>query len=67
VANAVYYEAYNLENIVKPLVTIAIGWLAYGLIFRRVWVNLPIVFEEFENLIGFMSLILVLLFWMAVS
>ena len=66
-ANVVYYEAYNLENIVKPLITIAIGWLAYGLIFRRVWVNLPVVFEEFENLIGFMSLILVLLFWMAVS
>ena len=67
VANVVYYEAYTLENVVKPLVTIAIGWLAHWLIFQRALVNLPVVFEEFENLIGFMGLILVLLFWMAIS
>ncbi|NEQ19225.1 MAG: cation:proton antiporter, partial [Microcoleus sp. SIO2G3] len=34
-ANVVYYEAYTLANIVKPLVTIGIGWLAYLLIFKR--------------------------------
>ncbi|WP_305037824.1 proton-conducting transporter membrane subunit, partial [Halomicronema sp. CCY15110] len=34
-ANVVYYEAYTLGNIVKPLVTIALGWLAYWFIFRR--------------------------------
>jgi len=67
VANTVYYEAYTLENVIKPLATIAIGWLAYWLIFRRALVKLPVVFEEFENLIGFMGLILVLLFWMAVA
>ncbi len=67
VANVVYYEAYTLENLFKPLVTIAIGWLAYGLIFRGVSVNLPRVFEEFENLVGIMGLVLVLLFWMAIS
>jgi multicomponent Na+:H+ antiporter subunit D len=67
VANFVYYEAYTLENVIKPLATIAIGWLAYWLIFRRALVKLTVVFEEFENLIGFMGLILVLLFWMAVA
>ncbi|MBD2023886.1 cation:proton antiporter, partial [Leptolyngbya sp. FACHB-711] len=34
-ANLVYYEAYSLANIVKPLITIALGWLAYFLIFRQ--------------------------------
>ena len=67
IANVVYYEAYTLENAIKPLVTIAIGWIAYWLIFRRASVNLPVIFEEFENLIGCMGLMLVLLFWMAIS
>jgi multicomponent Na+:H+ antiporter subunit D len=66
-ANVVYYEAYTLENIVKPLVTIALGWLAYFWIFRRVVVKLPRVLEEFEHLIGVMSLSLILIFWMALA
>ncbi|MBD2175585.1 cation:proton antiporter [Pseudanabaena sp. FACHB-1998] len=67
IANIVYYEAYTLENAIKPLVTIAIGWIAYWLIFRRASVNLPVLFEKFENLIGCMGLMLVLLFWMAIA
>lgn len=67
VANIVYFEAYTLENVVKPLVTIALGWLAYFLVFRRVVVNLPRFLEEFEQLIGVMSLSLILLFWMALT
>ncbi|MBD2152038.1 cation:proton antiporter [Pseudanabaena sp. FACHB-1277] len=67
VANVVYYEAYTLENAIKPLATIAIGWLAYWLIFKRVAVKLPPLLEDFENLIGVMSLMLILLFWMAIS
>jgi multicomponent Na+:H+ antiporter subunit D len=62
-ANVVYYEAYTVENIIKPLGIIAIGWLAYLLIFKRSVIKLPRVLEEFEHLIGVMSLILVLLFW----
>ncbi|MEQ9487257.1 cation:proton antiporter [Coleofasciculus sp. F4-SAH-05] len=62
VANGVYYEAYTFKNIVKPLVTIALGWLAYFLIFKRVVVKLPRVLEQFEHLIGMMSLMLLLLF-----
>jgi multicomponent Na+:H+ antiporter subunit D len=67
VANIVYYEAYTLENIVKPLAIIGIGWLAYFLIFRRIAIDLPRMFEQFEHLIGVMGLTLVLLFWMALA
>jgi multicomponent Na+:H+ antiporter subunit D len=67
VANVVYYDAYSLQNIVKPLATIALGWLAYWFIFRRIAVKLPRMLEEFEHLIGFMGLGLILLFWMALA
>ncbi|KAF3886773.1 MULTISPECIES: cation:proton antiporter [Nostocales] len=62
-ANIVYYEAYTVPNIIKPLATIGIGWLAYFAIFKRSQLKLPRVLEEFEHLIGVMSLILILLFW----
>jgi multicomponent Na+:H+ antiporter subunit D len=67
VANVVYYEAYSLENISKPLITIGIGWVAYFLIFRHTSIKLPVAFEDFENLIGCMVLMLIVLFWMAIS
>ncbi|NEP80220.1 MAG: cation:proton antiporter, partial [Okeania sp. SIO3B3] len=63
VANAFYYEAYTLNNIIKPLVSIAIGWLAYLLIFQKLAIKFPRVVEEFDHLIGFMSFMLILLFW----
>jgi multicomponent Na+:H+ antiporter subunit D len=66
-ANVVYYEAYSLENIVKPLATIGLGWLAYLLIFKRSVLKLPRVMEQFEHLIGGMSLMLILLFWMVLA
>ena len=62
--NGVYYQAYNFANIIKPLATIGLGWLAYLLIFKRSVLKLPRVLEEFDHLIGVMSLMLVLLFWM---
>jgi multicomponent Na+:H+ antiporter subunit D len=64
-ANAVYYRAYTLENIVKPLATIAAGWLVHALILRRISLRLPRAPERFEHLIGVMSLSLILLYWMA--
>ena len=67
VANVVYFEAYDLENIAKPLIIIGIGWIAYWLIFRSALVKLPTLFEKFENLIGVMSLMLILLFWVALA
>jgi multicomponent Na+:H+ antiporter subunit D len=62
-ANGFYYQAYTLKNLVKPLVTIAIGWLAYLLIFKKSVIKVPTVMEKFDHLIGVMSLMLILLFW----
>ncbi|NES17460.1 MAG: cation:proton antiporter [Symploca sp. SIO3E6] len=67
IANCVYYDAYTIKNIIKPLVTIAIGWLAYFVIFQRVTLKLPRVLEQLEHLIGVMSLMLTLLFWMVLA
>ncbi|MGF1482327.1 MAG: proton-conducting transporter membrane subunit, partial [Cyanophyceae cyanobacterium] len=62
-ANVFYYEAYTLSNIVKPLATIALGWLAYLAIFKKTVVKLPRTSEEFTHLIGVMAIMLILLFW----
>ncbi len=62
-ANAIYYEAYTLKNTVKPLATIAVGWLAYLLIFKKSVIKLPRVMEQFDHLIGIMVITLILLFW----
>ncbi|MBD0334467.1 MAG: cation:proton antiporter [Cyanobacteria bacterium Co-bin13] len=67
VANVVYYEAYTVANIVKPLAITGVGWLAYFLIFRRSTLKLPRLLEQFDHLIGVMSLMLILLFWMGFS
>jgi multicomponent Na+:H+ antiporter subunit D len=67
VANIVYYEAYTLENTIKPLATIALGWLAYLLVFRKLSINLPRQAEQFEHLMGVMVIGLILLFWMAIA
>ncbi|MEY2912750.1 MAG: hypothetical protein RLZZ184_2059 [Cyanobacteriota bacterium] len=65
VANIVYPQAYNTADITKALITIAVGWLGYHVIFKKLSISLPRVFEEFEHLVGVMSLTLILLFWMA--
>ncbi len=62
-ANLVYYEAYTLTNIVKPLITIVVGWLAYLLIFNKLVLKLPRAIEKLDNLVGVMSLMLILVFW----
>ena len=66
-ANLVYYEAYSLENVVKPLVTIALGWLAYFLVFRHLSIKLPRMLEQFEHLMGMMGVGLVILFWAVIA
>ena len=65
VANIIYLPAYEITNITKALLTIAAGWLGYHFIFKKLSISLPRVFEEFEHLVGVMSLTLILLFWMA--
>lgn len=67
IANIAYFEAYTWGNVVKPLVTIGLGWIAYWLIFRRTSLVFPRLWEQFEHLIGFMTLVLVMLFWMALA
>ena len=62
-ANGFYYQAYTLNNMVKPLVTIALGWLAYILIFKQLAIKLPRAMEEFKHLIGVMAIMLITLFW----
>ncbi|OKH18494.1 cation:proton antiporter [[Limnothrix rosea] IAM M-220] len=63
-ANGFYIEAYELSNIPKALIKIAIGWALYWLIMKRLELKLPRIFEEFEQLIGGMSIVLTGLFWM---
>ena len=62
-ANIFYYQAYTLENTVKPLATIALGWIAYLFIFKKAAIKLPRSLENIEHLIGVMSLTLVFFFW----
>lgn len=66
-ANGFYYEAYSLKNTIKPLITIAAGWVAYVLIFQNLSIKLPRVAEQFNHLIGAMSLVLTFLFWMVLA
>jgi multicomponent Na+:H+ antiporter subunit D len=67
IANVVYIEAYNTANILKAIGTIGIGWLVYALIFKQIAIKLPRMFEQFDHLIGVMSLVTILLFWVTFS
>ena len=66
-ANVAYYDAYNVKNTIKPLATIALGWLVYFAIVKRLSIKLPRGPEQFDHLIGSMSIILILLFWMGIA
>ncbi len=66
-ANGLYYDLYTPANVIKSLVTLALGWTAYWVFFRHTSIQLPRVLERFENLIGMMSLILIALFWMVLA
>ena len=66
-ASGVYYEAYTVANITKALAIMGAGWLAHFLIFQRSVITLPRVLEQFEHLIGVMSLMLLLLFGMGLT
>lgn len=60
-ANVVYYDAYSLSNVVKPLATIFLGWIVYKLIIQRLPIKWSRTVEQFDHLIGVMSLMLLLL------
>ena len=65
--NIAYLKAYNIADIIKAIISIAIGWLAYHLIFKKLAIYVPRVLEEFEHLVGVMSLTIIFLFWMVLS
>ncbi|MEM0980073.1 MAG: cation:proton antiporter, partial [Cyanobacteria bacterium P01_H01_bin.58] len=62
VANGLNLSVYTVPNLLKALLTIGGGWLAYGAIVRHIDLNVPKKVERFEHLIGGMSLMLMLLF-----
>ena len=62
-ANGFYLEAYSLSNLIKPLIIVAAGWLAYIFVFSSLTIKLSSKVETFDNLIGAMSLMLILIFW----
>ncbi|MBD2258963.1 cation:proton antiporter [Pseudanabaena sp. FACHB-2040] len=66
-ANAFYIEAYSLTKITKALAIIALGWLIYFGVIRRMALLLPRTLELLEHLIGVMSLALIGLFWLVLA
>ena len=67
IANGVFLEAYSVQTILKSVLTIGVGWVVYFAVIRSVKVTLPRVLEEFDHLIGMMSILLTLLFWMVLA
>ncbi|CAD5977219.1 Hydrogenase-4 component B [Planktothrix tepida] len=64
VANVAYYDAYTIANIIKPLATIFLGWFVYLFIIQKISLKLPRMLEQIDHLMGVMSVMLILLFWM---
>ncbi|MGL5194822.1 MAG: cation:proton antiporter [Chroococcales cyanobacterium] len=67
VANVVHYELYTVANILKGIGIVALGAVIYLAVIQKWVLNLPRMFEEFDHLIGVMTLIALLLFWFAWS
>ncbi|MEO0538318.1 MAG: cation:proton antiporter [Cyanobacteria bacterium P01_A01_bin.123] len=66
--NGLHYDVYyKVANLVKALIITGIGWLIYVFIIQKVTLKLPRMLEQFEHLIGVMSLMLTLLFWMVMA
>ena len=66
-ANSFSLESYTLFNSLKALPIIAGGWYIYSIVVRQLKVELPRAAEQFENLIGAMSVVLILLFSMVLA
>lgn len=63
-ANGLSLAAYTLDNLLKVTLILAAGGLFYGLGVRRWRIMLPRPLEQFDHLIGVMSLMLMALFWL---
>ena len=55
------WDAYSVDEVLKAIAKIGLGWLVYGLV-RRFTMKLPQPVERLDNLIGVMSLVLIGLF-----
>lgn len=66
VANVWFVETYTITNLIKAIGIVGAGWLVHHFLARRSGFRLPPVVEQFEHLIGGMSVMLILLFWMVV-
>ena len=67
VANVAYYDAYTIANTIKPLATIFLGWFVYWFVIQKISLKLPRMLEQIDHLMGVMSLMLILLFWMVLA
>ncbi|TVP65650.1 MAG: cation:proton antiporter [Leptolyngbya sp. LCM1.Bin17] len=66
-ASAVHLEAYTWPDVAKVLALLGGGWVAYGVLRQFLTLRLPVVLEDMDHLIGGMSVMLVVLFWMVWS
>jgi multicomponent Na+:H+ antiporter subunit D len=67
IVNLGYLDVYTGSTVAKTLLLIGAGFLIHQLLIQRVTLTLPQTMEKFEHLIGGMSLILVVLFWITWS
>ncbi|MFM7475603.1 MAG: cation:proton antiporter, partial [Microcystis aeruginosa] len=51
----------------KALAVIGAGWWLYLVVFKKLSLKLSRVWEQFDHLVGMMSIMLVLLFWMVLA
>lgn len=65
--NAIYLEAYSTAKVLKAVVTLGIGWTLYHTLIPRITFKPSHAPEQFDHLIGVMSLMLTLIFWMVVA
>lgn len=66
-ANGFHLEVYTLTDIGKAFVTILMGLTAYYIGLRWIPTQIPSMMEKFENLVGVMTVMVTILFWMVVS
>ncbi len=65
--NILYPEAYTIPNILKGVGLSAIGFAIHYFFMKKIHLTLPRYLEELEQIMGVMTLMIVLLFWMVVT
>ncbi|MEM6599263.1 MAG: cation:proton antiporter [Cyanobacteria bacterium P01_C01_bin.69] len=67
VGSALQPESYTLANLAKALGKVGLGFLIYQIGTRNLTIDISRTPERLENLIGGMSIVLALLFWIVVA